>query len=146
LLFFTQGSDRPPGYTPCAMAPLSRRQAPPAGDPDLDGAPPRRSHAGLLRRERRALLEAREELLRKLGGLMVEMYRRNEYRDDLLAEICADALGIDSRVAEIDERLSDRRQLPQCSCGVPILRGSRYCPSCGRDLSAGAPSPPVEAP
>jgi hypothetical protein len=127
------------------MAPLSRRQAPPAGGPDLDDVPTRRPHAGLLRRERRALLEAREELLRKLGGLMVEMYRRNEYRDDLLAETCADALGIDSRVAEIDEQLSDRRQAPQCTCGAPIMRGSRYCPSCGRDLSSGAAPPPVEA-
>ena len=110
---------------------------------------PRRAHAGLLRRERRALLEAREELLRKLGGLMVEMYRRNEYRDDLLAEICADALGIDSRVAEIDDQLADRRQAPPlCACGAPILRGSHYCPNCGRDLTAGIAGlpPSVEAP
>jgi predicted amidophosphoribosyltransferase len=76
------------------------------------------------------------------------MYRRNEYRDDLLAEVCADVLGIDSRYAEIDDLLSDRRQAPQCpTCATPILRGARYCPNCGRDFTApvGA-SPPVEAP
>jgi hypothetical protein len=130
------------------MAASLRRKKPPSREPELEGAAPRRPHAGLLRRERRALLEAREELLRKLGGLMVEMYRRNEYRDDLLAEVCADVLGIDSRVAEIDELLSDRRQAPQCAtCGTPILRGSHYCPNCGRDFTApvGA-SPPPEAP
>lgn len=114
---------------------------------DLD-RPPRRAHAGLLRRERRDLLEAREELLRKLGGLMVEMYRRNEYRDDLLAEVCADVLGIDSRVAEIDDRLGDRRSAPQCSCGAPLAAGARYCSNCGRDVMTpvGATGLPVEAP
>ena len=99
-----------------------------------------RRHAGLLRRERRALLEAREEHLHRLGGLMVEMYRRNHYRDELLAEVCADVLGIDHRVEEIDELLSDRRQAPQCTCGAPVPRGSHYCPNCGRDLSG-----PVDA-
>lgn len=116
------------------MAPPPRWQELPLGEPESEGVVPRRPHAGLLRRERRALLEAREELLRKLGGLMVEMYRRNEYRDDLLAEVCADVLGIDSRVAEIDDLLSDRRPAPQCTCGAPILRGSHFCPNCGRDL------------
>jgi hypothetical protein len=130
------------------MALPSRRRNSPAGEPDLEGVTPRRPHAGLLRRERRALLEAREELLRKLGGLMVEMYRRNEYRDDLLAEVCADVLGIDSRVAEIDDLLSDRRGVSQCTCGAPILRGSHYCPNCGRDLTGplGTQPPPIEAP
>src|SRR5579863_3039623 len=108
----------------------------------------RRPHAGLLRRERRALLEAREELLRKLGGLMVEMYRRNEYRDDLLAEVCADVLGIDSRVSEIDDRLGDRRSAAHCTCGAALVAGARYCSNCGRDTTAvvGATAPPVEAP
>ena len=101
----------------------------------------RRPHAGLLRRERRALLEAREEQLRKLGGLMVEMYRQNEYRDDLLAEVCADVLGIDNRVEEIGAVLADRRHAPQCPCGTPILRGSRYCPNCGDDLTETAATP-----
>jgi hypothetical protein len=130
------------------MASSSRRQESPVGEPELEGGAPRRPHAGLLRRERRALLEAREGLLRKLGGLMVEMYRRNEYRDDLLAEVCADVLGIDNRVAEIDDLLSDRRQQTQlCTCGTPIVRGSRFCPNCGRDLiePVGAP-PPAEGP
>ena len=105
-----------------------------------------RPHAGLLRRERRTLLEAREELMRKLGGLMVEMYRRNEFRDDLLAEVCADVLGIDNRVDEIDDLLSDRRRMPQCTCGTPVPHGSHYCPNCGRDLSepVSVAAPPAE--
>jgi predicted amidophosphoribosyltransferase len=27
-----------------------------------------------------------------------------------------------------------RRDVPRCECGAPVLRGSRFCPSCGREL------------
>jgi hypothetical protein len=115
------------------MAPLIRRRA-----PDAVGISPRRPHAGLLRRERRALLKAREDALRDLGGLLVEMYRRGGFRDDLLAERAAGIVGIDARLAEIEELLHTRRDVPRCECGVPILRGSRFCPNCGRP-TAGEP-------
>jgi hypothetical protein len=101
----------------------------------------RRPHAGLLRRERRALLEAREEELRKLGGLMVEMYRRNEYNDGLLAEVCVEVIAIDSRVEEIGDVLSDRRRASLCPCGTPILHGSHYCSHCGSNVAQTAPAP-----
>jgi hypothetical protein len=119
------------------MAPFQRRQpAAPAGS-ELESAAPRRPHAGLLRRERRDLIAAREDLLRKLGGLMVEMYRRNDYRDELLAEVCAQVVGVDERVGEIDALLGTRRRRQECICGQPILSGSRFCPNCGRDLTEG---------
>ena len=51
------------------------------------GVAPRRAHAGVLRRERRTLLKAREDTLRDLGGLLVEMYRRGGFRDDLYARL-----------------------------------------------------------
>ena len=122
------------------MSPLFRRHAAdaPAPSPELVGVTPRRPHAGVLRRERRVLLRAREERLRDLGGLLVEMYRRGGFRDDLLAEGCADVVGIDARLAEIDELLHARRRAPRCECGAPILRGSHFCPNCGRPLGAGA--------
>jgi len=91
----------------------------------------------LLRRERRDLLQTREELLRRLGGLMVEMYRRNDYRDDLLAGVCAEVIAIDERLVEIEDLLGIRRRRPECVCGSPILPGARFCPSCGRDLTDG---------
>ncbi len=69
------------------------------------GVAPRRAHAGVLRRERRALLKAREDTLRDLGGLLVEMYRRGGFRDDLLQERAAIVVGIDARLGEIDELL-----------------------------------------
>ncbi len=90
----------------------------------------------MLRREQKALLRAREERLRDLGGLLVEMYRRGAFRQDLLAEGCAEVVGIDTRLAEIDDILHPERRAPRCECGAPILRGSHFCPNCGRALEA----------
>jgi hypothetical protein len=115
------------------MSPLIRRH--PA---EAEGISPRRPHAGLLRRERRMLLKAREDALRDLGGLLVEMYRRGGFRDDLLAERAAAIVGIDARLAEIQELLHTRRNVARCTCGAPILRGSHFCPSCGRPMDAAA--------
>ena len=104
----------------------------------VDGVTPRRPHAGMLRREQKTLLQAREEKLRDLGGLLVELYRRGGFREDLLAEGCAELVGIDARLAEIDELLHAHRNVPRCSCGAPVLRGSHFCPNCGRLMDAPA--------
>jgi len=115
------------------MSPLIRRRA-----SDAQGIAPRRPAAGVLRRERRMLLKAREGALRDAGGLLVEMYRRGSFRNDLLSERAAVIVGIDARLAEIEGLLHVRRDVPRCECGAPILRGSRFCPNCGRDLQAPA--------
>jgi hypothetical protein len=115
------------------MSPRFRRRAVPT-----EGIAPRRPHAGLLRRERRALGKARDDALRELGGLLVEMYRRGSFRDDLLAERAAGIVGIDARLAEIEELLHTRGKAARCVCGAPILRGSRFCPNCGRSLGQDA--------
>jgi len=111
-------------------------------DDGAEGVEPRRPHAGLLRRERRLLVRARESELRDLGGLLVEMYRRGGFRDDLLAERAATVVGIDARPAEIDDLLQNRgHSVARCECGAPVLRGSHFCPNCGRTLQpAGLPS------
>ena len=132
------------------MSPLFRRrglavadaetppEAPASADPPAPaaaaGIAPRRPHAGLLRRERRALLKARATRVTDLGGLLLEMYRHGAFRDDLLAEHCADVVGIDARLAEIDALLNTRAAAPRCTCGAPILLGSHFCPNCGRSL------------
>jgi hypothetical protein len=124
------------------MSPLHRRRRVEADAaaplPEADGVAPRRPHAGVLRRERRALLAARADRMRDLGGLLVEMYRRGAFREDLLAEGCADVVGIDARLAEIDDLLHSRRRAPRCECGAPILRGAHFCANCGRPLGAAA--------
>jgi hypothetical protein len=110
------------------MSPLHRRRA------DAEGIALRRPHPGVLRRERRLLQKARLEALGELGGLLVEMYRRGGFREDLLAERCAGVVGIDARLAEIESLLHGPRNVPRCECGAPVLRGSHYCPNCGRSL------------
>jgi hypothetical protein len=112
--------------------------------------PQRRSlpHPGQLRRERRALLRVREERLRDLGGLMLEMFRRDQFRQDLLIERCEELVALDERLQELDTLLaasvSARRPAPaaRCACGAPIVWGSHFCANCGRPVTA---TPPVVA-
>jgi Double zinc ribbon len=90
---------------------------------------------GVIRRERRMLQRLREERLRDLGGLILEMYRRDRFREDLLAESCNELLGLDARLNEVDEMLAAaRRRIPagRCECGAPLPWGSHFCPNCGR--------------
>jgi uncharacterized protein YjiS (DUF1127 family) len=98
-----------------------------------------------LRRERRALLRVREERIRDLGGLVLEMYRRDQFREDLLLERCVDLAALDERIQELDALLlaaSSRRRPPaaRCECGAPIAWGARFCASCGRPVGGTAPS------
>jgi hypothetical protein len=106
-------------------------------DADPRAAAVRRPPAGVLRRERRALQRLREERLRDLGGLLLEMYRRGSFREELLSEQCADLVAIETRLADIHLTLSGPpRRAPRCICGAPLLPGARFCASCGRSLVA----------
>ena len=97
-----------------------------------------------LRRERRALLRLREQKLRDLGGLALEMYRRDRFREDLLVERCAELIGLDARIHELDVLLGSTRRAPgvpktaRCECGAPLLWGSRFCATCGRPVADAA--------
>ena len=66
---------------------------------------------------------------------MLEMFRRDRFREDLLRERCAELLELDARLYEIDTLLDAirRRVAPlRCECGAPLLWGSHFCPNCGR--------------
>lgn len=101
--------------------------------------------AGDLRRERRALILLREERLRDLGGLTLEMYRRDHFNEALVTERCAELVAIEARVSEIDALLAGARGLRRegtlCSCGAPLLIGARFCPSCGIPVHDDASAP-----
>jgi hypothetical protein len=88
----------------------------------------------MLRRERRALLRVREERIRDLGGLMLEMFRRDQFREDLLREHCEELLGLESRLEELDALLTSGQQVSsgRCTCGAPVLWGAHFCANCGR--------------
>jgi hypothetical protein len=81
----------------------------------------------------------REDRLRDLGGLTLEMYRRDQFNETLIVERCAELVAIEARVGEIVAILAGargirRRNAPVCRCGAPILVGARFCPSCGLSL------------
>jgi hypothetical protein len=95
-------------------------------------APPPRE----LKRERKALLRVREERLRDLGGLALEMYKRDRFSAALVVERCAELVAIEARIHEIDALLDGsarlRREGGLCVCGAPLLIGARFCATCGR--------------
>jgi uncharacterized protein YjiS (DUF1127 family) len=95
-----------------------------------------------LRRERRALLQVRERRLRDLGGLLVEMYRRDQFRQDLLVDRCDELAKLEERLAELDTLLTAAasrgrvRDAARCECGAPIFWGAKFCGQCGREVGA----------
>jgi len=108
-------------------------------DQPVPDAPPRAAATpGQLRRERRALSRVREERIRDLGGLALEMVRRNRFRQDLLFEQCRELLVLEERIRELDEALArasaarHRRAGPRCECGAPLVWGAHFCANCGR--------------
>ena len=92
-----------------------------------------------LRRERKSLLQVREERLRDLGGLALEMYKRDRFNAGLVVERCAELVAIEARIHEIDAVLDGsarlRRRSVTCVCGAPFLLGARFCATCGRPVA-----------
>src|SRR5206468_11375241 len=97
-----------------------------------------------LKRERKALLEMRKERLRELGGLALEMYKRDRFNAGLVVERCAELVAIEARVQAIDALLDGSALVRRggggavCICGAPILLGAKFCASCGRALGGGS--------
>jgi rubrerythrin len=96
-----------------------------------------------LRRERRALVAYREQRIRDLGGLVVEMYRQDRVRQDLIVEQAAEIVSVEARLREVDRLLGARtgrldRGFRCSRCGTPLHVGARFCPSCGQALARAA--------
>jgi hypothetical protein len=76
------------------------------------------------------------------------MYRRDRFREDLVLERCAELIGMEARIHELEALLGNARPLPgvprsaRCDCGAPLLWGSRFCASCGRPVAAAADGTP----
>jgi hypothetical protein len=119
------------------------RRRPADGSPDSPSPVLRRAPSpGALRRERRAILKAREERIRDLGGLTLEMYRHSTFRDELLIERCREIVALEERLNELDSMLSavaSARRAPRaCECGAPVPWGSHFCANCGRPVGGEA--------
>jgi predicted nucleic acid-binding Zn ribbon protein len=127
------------------IALLDRFRKRPAEDAP-EGAPPAPPRAkrvpppGSLRRERRALVRTREERIRDLGGLMLEMFRRDHFLALLDQQVLLELIAVEGRLREIDELLevsvAQRREGVghRCTCGAPIQWGSHFCANCGRQV------------
>jgi hypothetical protein len=95
---------------------------------------------GQLRRERRVLIREREERVRDLGGLMLEMFRRNQFRRELVSERCNELLAVERRLREVETLLAAAGSgggltvYARCMCGAPLLWGSHFCANCGRSI------------
>jgi hypothetical protein len=99
-----------------------------------------------MRRERRRLARQREVEIRDVGGLAVEMARRDRFRPELLFARANDVLRVEERMHELDGLLMavaaaprGLRSLPTCRCGAPLLPGSHFCSNCGRPSGVAPP-------
>jgi rRNA maturation endonuclease Nob1 len=79
---------------------------------------------------------------------MLEMYRRDQFRQDLLVDRCLELQRIEERIADLDALLAAAmsrgrtRPAARCAnCGAPIFWGSKFCPQCGTPLTEAPPLP-----
>jgi hypothetical protein len=108
--------------------------------------------AAPLHDRRRRLVHAREVILRDLGGLMLEMYKRNRFREELLLDKCEEVLAVEVEIAHVDQRLfqmtppnaAGQRPIGRCECGSPILPGQNFCGVCGRSFTTLSQTKPCE--
>ena len=90
-----------------------------------------------LQRDRRDLTRQREIELRDVGGLAVEMVRRDHWNPDLLVTRSHEVLALEQRMHELDSLLPNAAY---CKCGAPLVPGVHFCSHCGRPAPT---SPPV---
>jgi Double zinc ribbon len=109
-------------------------------------APPPEPDPVRLRRERRTLARQREIDIRDVGGLAVEMVRRDRWKPELLISRAGEVLTVEQRMHELDSLLAAEvaaRNFPHvasCKCGAPLPPGVHFCSHCGRPAVT---SPPV---
>jgi len=85
-----------------------------------------------------ALTRQREIEMRDVGGLTVEMVRRDHWKPDLLISRAGEVLSLEQRMHELDSLLAAEataRTFPHvahCKCGAPLAPGVHFCSHCGR--------------
>jgi outer membrane biosynthesis protein TonB len=114
---------------PPPPAPPSRVQARPT---PVEAPPPPRRHPSprsrpQMRRRARYLRQLRELQLRDIGGFLIECYRFNRARPDLVETKLQEALETDGELRALERSLGDER--PRHEVRQPGIGGS--CPECG---------------
>jgi hypothetical protein len=72
------------------------------------GSRPSARERGRIRRRLREIEDQREELLRDIGGLALEMHKRQRLEPRLLTERAAEAAALDREAARLREALEGR--------------------------------------
>jgi hypothetical protein len=137
----------PPGTPP---APPSDGDLP--GPAPLDVPEPLASSTRGLRRQRKRLLQRRDEMLFHLGGLAYDLHLLGELQAPVIELRAGMIHALDTTVDAIDSQLVARgksgsaQRLPivvgSCrTCRSLFVADARYCMSCGRTL---APPDPAE--
>ncbi len=105
-----------------------------------------RKAVGDMRKERAGLARRYQELRGDLGGLLIEMARRDQFNFHLLRLRAAEAVAVEQRAKEIDGQLtllaaSSRQSLPpgtvamtakKCGkCTAAIPADANFCAYCG---------------
>jgi len=131
------------------LDPFDEGNAPPGtlveapAEPIAEVVPPEGEKPPVLRRKRRELERRRQRALLDLGGLVVEMSRRERMRVDLLAHRATVVRTLDSELDAVDLALAGPRTgtaaapagpttCPRCGSSVPT--GANYCASCGTSI------------
>ncbi len=116
------------------------------GDEPQPHAPPPPLTTAAAARERRSLVRRREIEIRDVGGLAVEMVRRDRFKPDLLVSRASEVLALEQRIHELDAFLTASEAVPRamrtataCKCGAPLARGAHFCAHCGRPVIETAP-------
>jgi len=112
----------------------------------LPAAGDARKAAGDMRKERAGLARRYQELRGDLGGLLIEMARRDQFNFHLLRLRAAEAVAVEQRAREIDGQLtvlaaSERMAIPagtvamtakKCgNCTGAIPADANFCAYCG---------------
>jgi len=96
------------------------------------------------------LARERDARIRDLGGLTLEMVRRERLNPDLLAAKAGSILELERLVAEIEAPPEEAAaaSAPEshgteilCACGWALEPGARFCSHCGRPTALAPPSP-----
>ena len=108
----------------------------------LLGAGPAGASKTLVLQMPDSLAERLRETIRhspRLGGVVLEMYRQDRFRQDLVYEQAVEIVALEERLQDLDQLLAaaaSRRSshTVRCAqCGVPLFAGARYCPSCAAE-------------
>jgi hypothetical protein len=131
--------------------PIAEAAAPAGAAPPSSGARER----GRARRRLRYLRRLRELQLRDLGGLVFDLYRFGEQREQLVRAKLDRIIATDKEIRALEVAMEERgrpREVRQpgvggacAGCGELHSTYARFCSGCGRELS-GPPQPAPHAP